>query len=217
MTSSGRFGHSYIRKRGFRPSGDQIGIEEIAQPLLAFHGRYTDAIRGKNQIFERKPLYQNAFENKKARHILLVYSLARAVDERRLFLKARSTAKTIIILEEDQLALLRNLQFKAFLVAVVAQVLEAVVMKKIDTLTVAFQSNVARADANSLVELTAFWGPLVDEILSFVSTQVTPTMFSGSFSDEEFLPRVSRAVSALLYAVKASQDHATFAQMIANS
>jgi formylglycine-generating enzyme required for sulfatase activity len=38
---------------------DQIGIEEIAQPLLAFHGKYQDAIRGKNQIFDRKPLYAN--------------------------------------------------------------------------------------------------------------------------------------------------------------
>ncbi|PBC03624.1 hypothetical protein CK220_13670 [Mesorhizobium sp. WSM3860] len=46
-------GHTYVRKRGFRAAGDQIGIEEVAQPLLAFHGRYQDGIRGKNQIFER--------------------------------------------------------------------------------------------------------------------------------------------------------------------
>jgi hypothetical protein len=84
-------GHTYIRKRGFRTTGDQIGIEEVAQPLLAFHGRYQDAIRGKNQIFERKPLYSNAFENKKARHILLVYALARAIDERRLNWKRNSS------------------------------------------------------------------------------------------------------------------------------
>jgi AIPR protein len=58
-------GHSYVRKRGFRATSDYIGIEEVAQPMLAFHGRYQDAIRGKNQIFERKPLYTNAFENKK--------------------------------------------------------------------------------------------------------------------------------------------------------
>jgi hypothetical protein len=213
----GTLGHTYIRKRGFRPTGDQIGLEEIAQPLLAFHGRYQDAIRGKNQIFERKPLYANAFENKKARHILLVYALARAIDERRLVLKAKSTANTIIKLEEEQLALLRNLRFKAFLIATVAQVLEAVVMKKVDALTVAFQMDVAKAQANSLVELTAMWGPVVDQTLSYVSSQVTPTAFAEKFSDEDFLPAVCKAVSALLYAGKASEQHAVFARAIADS
>jgi hypothetical protein len=209
-------GHAYIRKRGFRSTGDQIGIEEIAQPLLAFHGRYQDAIRGKNQIFERKPLYANAFENKKARHILLVYSLARAIDERRLVLKAKSTANTIIKLEEDQLALLRNLRFKAFLIAITAQVLEAVVLKKIDVQTVAFREDMAKLDVNSLVELIAAWGPLVDQILSFVSTQVTPQTLSEKFSDESFLPTVAKTVSALLYSGK-SEQHATFAAMIADA
>jgi len=33
-------GHVYVRKRGFRPKGDQVGIEEVAQPLLAFHGKF---------------------------------------------------------------------------------------------------------------------------------------------------------------------------------
>jgi hypothetical protein len=209
-------GHAYIRKRGFRPIGDQIGIEEIAQPLLAFHGRYQDAIRGKNQIFERKPLYANAFENKKARHILLVYSLARAIDERRLVLKAKSTANAIIKLEEEQLALLRNLRFKAFLIAIAAQVLEAIVLKRVDVLTVAFREDVAKSDVNSLVELIAVWGPLVDQILSFVSTQVTSLTLSDRFSDESFLPAVSKTVSALLYSGKVEQ-HAKFAEMVADS
>ena len=161
-------GHTYIRKRGFRLMGDSIGIEEIAQPLLAFHGRYQDAIRGKNQIFDRKPLYRNAFQDIKARHILLVYTLSRAVDERRIVLKEKSTAKTIIGVEEQQLALLRNLRFKAFFIAVVAEVFKSVIMRKVDSLTVAFKPDVAMADANSLVELTAKWGPIVDQILSFV-------------------------------------------------
>jgi hypothetical protein len=210
-------GHTYVRKRGFRPAGDQIGIEEIAQPLLAFHGRYQDAIRGKNQIFERKPLYVNVFENKKARHILLVYTLARAVDERRLVLKAKSTAKTLISIEEDQLALLRNLRFKAFLIAVVAQVLEAIILKKVDPVTVAFQPGVAKATTNSLVDLIAMWGPIVDQVISYVSTQVIPAALAERFSEEEFVSSIAKPVGALLYSGKAAEQHAGFAKMIAVS
>jgi hypothetical protein len=99
----------------------------------------------------------------------------------------------------------------------VAQVLETVVMKKVDIITVAFQLEDAKADTNSLVELTAIWGPLVDQILSYVSSQVTPQMFSERFSDEDFLLTVCKAVSALLYAGKASEQHATFARIIADS
>jgi len=81
-------GFGYNIKRGFIGTGDEITIDEVMQPLLAFHGRPQDAIRGKNQIFDRKPLYQNAFDGKKARHVLFVYSLAKAIDDRRLVLKA---------------------------------------------------------------------------------------------------------------------------------
>lgn len=210
-------GHAYVRKRGFRPTGDQIGIEEIAQPVLAFHGKYQDAIRGKNQIFDRKPLYDDVFAMKKARHLLLVYSLARAVDARRLVLKAKSTAETILKIEEGQLSLLRTLRFKAFLIAVVAEVLEGVIMKKVDPYTVAFNPEVAKADANSLLELTALWGPVVDQILSFVTTQVTPAALSEKFSDESYLGSVSKAVAALLYSGKAPDQHSAFAKMIADS
>lgn len=178
---------------------------------------YNCPIRGKNQIFERKPLYANVFENKKARHILLVYTLSRAIDERRLVLKGKSTAGTIITLEEEQLALLRNLRFKAFLIAVVARVLETVILRKVDPLTVAFQPDDANTKSKSLVELTAMWGPIVDQVLSFASTQVTPAKVSEQFSDDEFLPSVSKNVSALLYAGKSSDQHSSFAKMIVDS
>ncbi|MCA3367381.1 MAG: AIPR family protein, partial [Roseomonas sp.] len=67
-----KLGYAYNRKRGFNAQGDQVGIEQALQPLLAFHGRPTDAVRGKAQLFVQNQLYRNAFENKKARHILFV-------------------------------------------------------------------------------------------------------------------------------------------------
>lgn len=210
-------GHTYSRKRGFRAKGDQIGIEEVAQPLLAFHGRYQDAIRGKNQTFDRKPLYNNAFEGKKARHILLVYSLARAIDERRIELKSKSNAGKIIGVEEDQLALLRNLRFKQFLIAVIARTLETVIGRKLDPLTVAFGPEAAKAASNSLLALVARWLPVVDANLTFVAANLTPLDLAARFSEESLRDEVVKRVNALLYAGKAPAQHVEFAKLISDS
>lgn len=213
----GELGHKYVRKRGFRPKGDQIGIEEVAQPLLAFHGRFQDANRGKNQIFDRKPLYANAFEAKKARHILLVHTLARAIDERRIELKSKSSAGTIITLEEEQLALLRNLRFKQFLIAVVAKSLETIAGKKVDADTIAFSPDAAKVSHNSLVALVAAWTPVVEAVLSFVATRVSAADFSAKLSEGAFVEEVGKHVSALLYTSKAGAQFADFAKLLAES
>lgn len=212
-------GHTYIRKRGFRAAADHIsiGIEEVAQPLLAFHGKYQDAIRGKNQIFERNPLYKLAFQDIKARHILFVYTLSRAVDEVRTSLKLKSTKGTIIALEEKHLSLLRVLRFKAFLIAVVAKTLETIIRIKVDPLTVAFQPDASKSANNSLVDLTAMWVPVVEQILAFVATQVEPTTVSERFGEDEFINSVSEQVSALLYSGKASDQHLNFTKLISAS
>lgn len=185
-------GHFYARKRGFRAGGDQIGIEDVVQPLIAFHGKYRDANRGKNLIFERKPLYTLAFDGKKARHILLVYALARAIDERRIELKKKSTADSIISIEEEQLALLRNLRFKSFLIAVVAKALETVLGRKIDPETVAFSPQASKASVNSLVSLVATWSPVVESVLSFLVTQVNASDFSKRFAEDGYLESVAK-------------------------
>lgn len=210
-------GHTYIRKRGFRTKGDQIGIEEVAQPLLAFHGRYQDAIRGKNQLFDRKPLYTNAFEGKKARHILFVYTLARAIDERRIELKRKSNAGIIIGVEEDQLALLRNLRFKTVLIAVIAKSLETVIGRKVDPFTVAFTPNAAKVPNNSLLALVARWTPIVEANLAFVATKLSPAELVARFSEETFLEELAKYVAGMLYASKAAAQHADFAKLVSDS
>lgn len=208
-------GHNYVRKRGFRVTGEQIGIEEVAQPLLAFHGRPQDAARGKNQTFERKPLYQNAFEGKKARHILLVYTLARAIDDLRLQLKAKSSSGTILGVEQDQLGLLRNLRSKTFLIATMALTLETIIGRKVDPLTVAFSPNAAHAKGNSLVELAARWLPIVTGMTAFVTTLVSPPDLNAA--DEAFLIATAKKVSALQYSGKVSEQHKEFAALVSDS
>jgi hypothetical protein len=212
-----RLGHVYSRKRGFRTKGDQIGIEEVAQPLLAFHGKFQDASRSKNQIFERKPLYRLAFEGKKAGHILFVYTLARAIDERRIELKTKSNERQIISLEEDQLALLRNLRFKNFLISVIGRCLEPVLNRKVDLETVTFTSEAANAGNNSLVALAAAWTPVVEAIISFVATKITAPEFTAREADEALVEEVSKHVSALLYASKSTLSLQSFTRLVLDS
>jgi hypothetical protein len=211
-------GHSYARKRGFRPKGDQIGIEEVVQPLLAFHGRFRDAFRGKNLIFERKPLYNLAFEGKKARHIFFVYTLARAIDERRIELKNKSNARSIISIEEDQLSLLRNLRFKPFLVAIVAKTLETILGRKIHPEAVSFSPEAAKAENNTLIALVASWSPVVEAVLSFISAQITATDFARRIADEEdIVENVAKPVNAMLYAGRAKLTFEPFVSMTSES
>ncbi|WP_417414956.1 AIPR family protein [Hoeflea sp.] len=207
-------GFNYSRKRGFTGDGDQIGIEQVLQPLLAYHGRAQDAVRGKNQLFVQKQLYQNAFDGKKARHILFVHALSRAIDNKRLDLKAKSSAGTLISVEEKQIALLRNLNFKPFLMAVIANSLEVIVGVRCDPLTVGFKPS--QAKNKSVAELSARWLPVIDSILPLLTAVVEPDTFFRKLSTEaNFLANVKTQTDAMLTATSAADKHRVFAEMVA--
>jgi hypothetical protein len=208
-------GFQYNRKRGFLAMGDQVGIEEVAQPLLAFHGRPQDAVRGRNQIFDRKQLYTNAFEGKKARHLLLVHSLAKAIDQKRLDLKRKSSSGELIQIEENQLGLLRNLRFKSFMIAVVAQSLEAVIGKRCDPMAAGFTTEAA--ESHTLVELVARWGPVVDAVLAYIIASGRSAEFPTKLADENYVKDISSAVTAFLHASNAPKTFSEFAEMVAGT
>ena len=210
-------GHKYSRKRGFRSQSDDIGIEEVVQPLVAFHGRFSEANRGKNGIFDRKPIYNLAFSGKKARHILFVYTLAKAIDEKRIELKNKSTAGLILSVEEPQLQLLRNLKFKYFLMAMVAKCVEIVLGKKVDVETVAFSPEASKKDKNSIIELVASWSSVVETVLVFLASQLQPEKLSEQISDEAFLETVAKPVCALLYTSRNNAEFQAFSSKVTES
>jgi hypothetical protein len=80
------YGHTYSLKRGFDQTSE-LGIEQVIQPLLALRGHYIEANGGKNKAFMSDALYDLAFKEAQARHILLAFCIARAIDERRIALK----------------------------------------------------------------------------------------------------------------------------------
>lgn len=210
----GELGYAYNRKRGFNAKGDQVGIEQVLQPLLAFHGRPTDAVRGKAQLFLQNHLYRSAFENKKARHILFVYSLARSIDNKRLELKAKSDGGNIISVEAKQLMLLRNLNFKPFLITAIAKSLETIVGTYCDPFTVSFKPDAAKDTV--LTDLAARWLPVVESVIPLLTVIVEPnTFFKNLSSEEDFLGRVKTQLDAMLVATQQSEKFADFASIVA--
>ncbi len=210
-------GYAYERKRGFHPSQDSISIDDVAQPLAAFGGRYAEANRGRNRIFERSTVYKTAFDGKKARHILFVYSLARAIDERRMELKKKYNEGTIISLEEKQLSLLRNLRFKYFFMSILARTLEPIIGMRVDAGAIAYQPVAAQANSNSLTSLVAQTLPVITSILSLVCTQLQPETLSEHLTKDDGVEGIATTVSGLMCAANIGAQFSDWTKNITSS
>jgi len=165
-------GHAYSLKRGFGQSLSGLGIEVVAQPLLAFSGALDDAVRGKNTVFDRKASYNRAFEGRAARNILFVYTLARAIDDLRADLKSLNSQGKLIKAQEKQLRIARSVRFKYFFMAVVAGSLEATLQRKVEPEHVGFSANASNSKNFTIEQLAAKWKPVVASLFSLLATQI---------------------------------------------
>ena len=191
-------GHEYSLKRGFSASSN-IGIENVVQPLIALEGQYTEANGGKNGVFESDKMYRLAFEDKKARHILFAFAIARAIDERRNELKIKKTTNTIIDIENSQLILLRNLRFKYFLISVIGKCLPVILGKNIDIGQIGLTPEYANQKNKSFNDITAELLPLINIILTYTANSITKD-FSEVIREDNILDTISKQVSAIIYA-----------------
>lgn len=165
--------HSYSLKRGFGQSISGLGIEVVAQPLLAFGGALDDAVRGKNTIFDRKAAYNRAFEGKSARHILFVYTLALAIDNVRSDLKEKNRQGVLIKAQEKELRIARNVRFKYFFMAIIASSLEAALKRKISAEHISFSEKTSNSKSFTVEELANKWQPVVSSLFSLLASQIT--------------------------------------------
>lgn len=193
-------GYVYSLKRGFESSDADISIESVATPLVAFDGNYRDANIGKNYVFDTKSLYRSAFDGKKARHILFVYSISIAIDEIRTELRKKSLDGSIIDIEEKQIKLFQNLKYKNFLMSVYAETLQTIIGKKIDKKSVSFAHKVAIKSNNSFRELVSMCIPSVKIVHIYLSSVVDD--FSSFIKTDNPLETISSRISGLVYASK---------------
>lgn len=103
--------------------------KQVAQPVLSLHGDFVSSNTGKNNIFESKYLYNEVFQNSKARHLLFVYTLSKSIEDVYGRLKNKDN---LIPMEEQQLNILRNLKSKNFIISLIGEVTQIIADKKID-------------------------------------------------------------------------------------
>lgn len=196
------YGYSYSLKRGF-DNNSHIGIEVVAQPTIALEGYFQEANGGKNGVFESDKMYRTAFEEKKAKHLLFAYVIAKTLDERRNELKRKQSNGTIIELEKKQLVLLRNLRFKYFFITIFGKTLDVIIGKNVDLSQIGFTPNYCKANNKSLNDLIAETLPIINLVLTYSSTFINEDL--GEFIRKENSAKtLSDQVKSIIYAQEAA-------------
>lgn len=198
--------HNYSLKRGFSNISCKLGIEQVAQPVLALHGDFQSANTGKNYIFENRYLYNEVFERVKGRHIIFAYTLSKGLEQVYGDLKDR---ENLTEFEEKQLSLLRNLKAKNFIIALVGETLETICNKQCDKHKVCFTYEASRADKYTLDELSNKWVPIIKTVISFVSGKAI-TDFTAFIKQENIMTKLSKELTSFIYSLKASSPMPAF-------
>lgn len=175
------YNKDYSLKRGINSSNSDLSIYTVAQPTLAFEGNYAEANRGKNNIFLSVYLYESIFNKEtKARHLLLTYTLSKAIDSVKYEVKF-SEKNEYTNIELKQIDFFRNLKFKMFAITLIANCLEHIVDKRVDLKKISFNKEASQQDIDFL---TGKWKDIVRVILKMLATLVGNDDI-GSFIDNK--------------------------------
>ncbi|MCA3365286.1 MAG: hypothetical protein INF79_06675, partial [Roseomonas sp.] len=137
-------------------------------------------------------------------------------DTKRLDLKAKSNKETLISVEANQLALLRNLNFKPFLITAIANSLETVVGRYCDSLTASFTPEAVKGTV--LTDLSARWLPIVESVLPLLTAFVQPeTFFKKLSSESDFLGKTKAQLDAMLVATGQPEKCSDFSSLVAST
>lgn len=195
-----KFGYAYSLKRGFDNNGALFGIESVAQPLVAFHGDYLSANRGKNYVFETKSVYDNAFHESKAQHILLAYCISKAIEKVKSELKTKSN--NLIQQETKQLTFLQNLKSKYFLTAVIGKIIDELSGKPVEAKTAKFCYNTALVSNNTLENLIDLWCPVIKSTLPTVIQHTGNDLYSYLTNADTPLEKISGEVKNTISTIR---------------
>ena len=177
-----------------RPGDTHLPATTASQALAAFHGDPDLAYNRKSEIWELDHQYGQFFrEATTARHLLFVFSLVKAIDERKAELrKIAADARTEP--QNRQLEFLSQRGAAYLLVAAVASGMESILGKQIaNRFSLRFTS-----DVKTIESAVAWWGPIVGVSLSLWSSLVSATEqgLKNFENGGERLGNVSRAIGS---------------------
>ncbi|MHC1807450.1 hypothetical protein [Klebsiella pneumoniae] len=158
--------------------------------------------RGKNYVFDTKAAYDNAFHESKAQHILLAYTISKAIEKVKLNFKAKINK---ISSDEDSLLFLQNLKSRFFLISVIGEILDELTGKPLDKKFVKFNYNSSLQKNLSLDDLINIWVPVITAILPYVIRQTGQDLTAFLTNTENPLQHVAVEVKSLINTVKGFQ------------
>ncbi len=203
-----KYGHIYSLKRGFDESTFDLGIYTVAQPALAFEGNYAEANRGKNSIFLNKHLYKSVFENRKARHFLLTFTLSKAVDEIKYSIKEDfKTKQNPTENDKVKITLFRNLKFKMFFITIIADCLESIINSSVDKKTVSISKDYADKPLNEVINL---WIKAVNIVLTALVGTLNSDDINDYLNNKDKYNELRKGIATLISMLKVNLDSKAF-------
>lgn len=161
-----RFGISYSLKRGSDNNLSNISIETIAQPLLAFRGNFNGAYDGKNNIFNKKDLYNETFHLAKGRHLVLVDAISQCFDTYKISVKKNLSA-TATENQQQLYNLVSEIGFKSFYMYIFGELIEDIYGQKCDRRSIAIDNNAI--EGMSLIDLAAKFYSVTERLVKTIS------------------------------------------------
>jgi len=195
------YGKSYSLKRGFDDFNNGLGIYTVAQPTLAFEGNYNEANRGKNNIFLTNSVYKSVFSKEtKARHLLLTYTLSKAIDQIKFQDKSElSRSDTISKSNQNKLKFFRNLKFKMFFIALIGNTLESFIDNKVDKKSATISQEWAKKPIDDIVDN---WLLTVNSVLNILANQIAEDDINEYINDKDKFDDLSKKIATVISVVK---------------
>jgi len=159
----------YLARRGgyediVKRITNSIAAITAGQALAATHGDPEIAYNQKTYIWENDGLYSRYFnENTTARHILFVYSLLKAIEEKKIRLIEKSRAGTLTKIEISQLNFLRLRGAIILFTAALSRCLDIIINKSIPNMFDLWFKD----KRMTLEEAIKTWSPIIDTGISF--------------------------------------------------
>ncbi|WP_081687003.1 AIPR family protein [Chitinilyticum litopenaei] len=208
-----KLGFEYSLKRGFDAATAEIGIEKVAQPVLAFNGSLQDSNRSKNSIFESAEIYKRAFYDKSARHVLLAFCFSRSIDNIKNTLQNKETRTKM---ETEQLNLFNHFSFKNFLQASIGRCLEPFIKRQYNINDLKVNNN----SIKTIEEMSKTLEPITRQVLRGVTRELgsyaenNKASMSDILKKEETLVAISPDVNSFLEGIIDGRDEYDFSNII---
>lgn len=160
------FNISYSLKRGADNNLSDISIETIAQPLLAFRGNFSGAYDGKNNIFNKKDLYNETFYLAKGRHLVLINAISQCFDTYKVDIK-RNLPETATEKQQELYNLVSEIGFKSFYMYMFGELIEDIYGQQCERTSIAIDINTI--NTMSLVDVAAKFYNITEKLVKTIS------------------------------------------------